>query len=200
MADTPTPEAAAANDAALPQPTLRAFVPAPETVALIRRLYEAGVTIKKIVAASGVTNLDILYGCVGGRYPDGTSEHPAPLRKRRPGAQVRHRPGSRTALVERMWRTAEQQVRHVEERLQAAGLQLVERESSARTLAVIAKTLRELSAVDEAQKSRKRKNAANNDIDDESRPRNVEDLRQALAQKLEAFIAQRGDAVCQDAE
>ena len=50
-----------------------------------------------------------------------------------------------------MWRTAERQVEEIEDRLQAAGLELAERESNARTLAIVAKTLRELAAVDEAR-------------------------------------------------
>ena len=69
---------------------------------------------------------------------------PLPIPQRRPGVHDRHRKGSRAALVARMWRTAERQVEEIEDRLQAAGLELAERESNARTLAVVARTLREL--------------------------------------------------------
>ena len=48
-----------------------------------------------------------------------------------------------------MWRTAERQVEEIEDRLAVAGLELAERESNARMLAIVAKTLRELAAVDE---------------------------------------------------
>ena len=73
--------------------------------------------------------------------------------------RVRHRMGSRAALVSRMWRTAERQVEEIEDRLAVAGLELAERESNARTLAIVAKTLRELAAVDEAR-SRARERTA----------------------------------------
>ena len=105
--------------------------------------------VKQIVAQSGIKNLNIIYRCVAGLYPDGSGIKPAPIPQRRRGVRVRHRTGSRAALVTRMWRTAERQVEEIEERLTVAGLELSERESNARTLAIVAKTLRELSAVDD---------------------------------------------------
>ena len=115
----------------------------------MRRRYAEGAFVKAIVAESGIKNLSIIYRCVAGLYPDGSGVKPAPIPQRRQGVRVRHRMGSRAALVARMWRTAERQVEEIEERLAVAGLELAERESNARTLAVVAKTLRELAAVDE---------------------------------------------------
>ena len=89
-----------------------------------------------------------------GAYPDGSGVAPRRSQRRKPGVRVRHRTGSRAALVARMWRTAERQVEEIEDRLKAAGLELAERESNARTLAIVARTLRELAAVDEAKKPR----------------------------------------------
>jgi hypothetical protein len=149
--------------------------------------------VTAIVAESGIKNLHIIYRCVAGRYPDGSGVKPAPIPQPRPGVHVRHRQGSRAALVARMWRTAERQVEEIEDRLAVAGLELAERESNVRTLAVVAKTLRELVAVDEAKKPRGRE--APKDNDDDAPPRNIDDLRRALAEKLEAFVARTVGAV-----
>src|SRR6188474_839186 len=133
------------------------YAPPPETVALVRRRYAEGAFVKTIVAESGIKNLTVIYRCVAGLYPDGSGIKPAPIPQRRAGVRVRHRKGSRAALVARMWRTAERQVEEIEDRLAVAGLEIAERESNARTLAIVAKTLRELVAVDESEKSRKGK-------------------------------------------
>ena len=131
-----------------------AHAPPPDVVALVRRLYADGVFVNEIVARSGIKNLNIIYRCVAGLYPDGSGVKPAPIPQRRQGVRVRHRMGSRAALVTRMWRTAERQVEEIEDRLAVAGLELAERESNARTLAVIAKTLRELCGGREAETTR----------------------------------------------
>ena len=109
--------------------------------------------MKDTLAEAEIT-LDTLYRCLEGKFPDGSGVAPAPIPLRRAGVRVRHRLGSRAALIARMWRTAERQVEEIEDRLRAAGLELAERESNARTLAIVAKTLRELAAVDEARKAR----------------------------------------------
>jgi hypothetical protein len=137
-----------------------------------------------------------MYRCLAGEYPDGSGAAPAPIPRRRPAVRSYRRAASRVALVGSIWRTAQKQVEHIEDRLDAAGLPLAERESNARMLAVVARTLRELAAVDEANKPRK--NNPKND-DDELPPRNVDELRQALSRKLEAFIARSGDGVSDDA-
>lgn len=174
-----------------------ADIPTPEQVALARRLYVQGDPVKAILAEAGI-KLGTLYRCLAGHFPDGTGIEPARIALRRTGVLVRRRMGSRTALVTRMWRTAERQVEEIEERLKAAGLELAERESNARTLAVVARTLRELSAFDEAEKARGKE--ASKDNDDDAMPRNVDDLRQALARKLEAFVAGRSGRIPGGAE
>jgi hypothetical protein len=171
------------------------YIPTPDVVAFVRRRYAEGATVRTIVEESGIKNLTILYRCVAGDYPDGSGIKPAPIPKRREGVRVRHRLGSRAALVSRMWRTAERQVEEIEDRLAVAGIELAERESNARTLAIVAKTLRELSAVDDKPRG---KETAKDD-DDEAPPRNIDDLRQALAEKLEAFVARTVTDVPDDA-
>jgi hypothetical protein len=172
-----------------------AFIPPQDVVALVRRLYAEGATINAIIAASGIKNLSTLYGCTDGAYPDGSGVKPEPIPRRRIGVQVRHRKGSRAALVTRMWRTAERQVEEIEERLAVAGLPLAERESNARTLAVVAKTLRELAAVDEAEQSRKgRKQPADDNIDDDPVPRDINEFRRELARRINALVDSRTGA------
>ena len=172
-----------------------AYIPPPDVVALVRRLYAEGATVNAIVAESGIKNLDIIYRCIDGRYPDGSGVAPARLPRRKPGVRVRHRAGSRAALVTRMWRTAERQVEEIEDHMAAAGLEIADRESNARMLAIVAKTLRELIAVDEKARVKE----ATKDDDDDAPPRNIDDLRRALAEKLERFVAGTVGAVPGDA-
>jgi hypothetical protein len=172
-----------------------AEIPTPETVALVRRRYREDATLREISAESGVTSQHIIYRCLAGEFPDGSGELLDAIPLRRPGRTL-HR-GSRASLVARMWHAAERQVADIEERMVAAGLEPAERESNTRMLAVVARTLRELNAVVEAKRTRK---DTTRNGDDESPPRNIEELRQALAQKLEVFVARAADDIPDDTE
>jgi hypothetical protein len=166
--------------------------PTPDVVALVRRLYAEGVTVKEIVAQSRIRNLNIIYRCLAGLYPDGSGTKPAPIPQRRQGVRVRHRKGSRAALVTRMWRTAERQVEEIEDRLAVAGLEIVERESNARMFAIMARTLRDISAVDEMEKSSNgKKQPSDDDSDDDSVPRDIDEFREELARRIHALVDSR---------
>jgi hypothetical protein len=171
-------------------------IPTPERVALARRLYSDAVLVTDILAAAEI-NLNTLYRCLDGRFPDGSGIEPAPIARRRAGVRIRHRLGSRAALIARMWRTAERQVEEIEDRLRVAGLQQTERESNARTLATVARTLRELAAVDDARRAEK---GTSKDNDDDAVPENIDELRRALAEKLEAIVADRENGVSGETE
>jgi hypothetical protein len=172
-----------------------AYIPPPEAVALVRLRYAEGVKVNAIVAETGIKNLNIFYRCLAGLYPDGSGVKPVPIPQRRRGVHVRHRVGSRAALVARMWRTAERQVEEIEDRLAVAGIELAERESNARTLAVVAKTLRELAAVDEADRAHKgKKQPADDDIDDDPVPRDIDEFRRELARRIHALVDSRTNA------
>jgi AcrR family transcriptional regulator len=153
-----------------------ATTPTPDVVALVRRLYQDGVPVKDICAKTGITR-GTMYRCLEGKFDDGSGVPPALLPRRRADTRI----GSRGALIARMWRTAERQVGEIEDRLKAAGLKLAERESNTRMLSIVARTLRELSAVDEADME------ASKDNNDDAPPRNIDELRSSLARKLEAF-------------
>ncbi len=164
--------------------------PTPEQVALARRLYQDGVAVRDILTAAGI-KLGALYRCLNGDFPDGSGIAPAPVPLRHQGVRVRQRMGSRAALVARMWKTAERQVEEIEDRLKAAGLELAERESNARTLAIVAKTLRELSIVDEAKETRKGRKRPDDDIDDDPVPRDINEFRRELARRIDALVDSR---------
>ncbi len=168
------------------------IAPTPAVVALARRLYLEGEAVKAICAKCGLTTRT-MYQCVAGKFDDGSGNRPEPLPRRRGKRRLAPQIEGRDALVARMWRTAERQVAEIEDRLKAAGLDVVERESNTRMLAVVAKTLRDLSAVDEANKMRG-KEASNNENDD-APPRNIDELRRSLARKLQAFVGAPGAAV-----
>lgn len=106
--------------------------------------------------------------------------------KKRPASAALATEGSasRAALLKRMWRAADAQVREIEKRLSRDGQAPLERERDARVLAVLAKTLRELTALDEANPAHQVASA-----DDDTIPRDVDELRRSLAQKLEALVA-----------
>lgn len=161
----------------------------PERVALARRRYVEGATVKAICAETGIRSVEILYRCLAGEFDDGSGARPAPIPRRKSGVRIRRRKADRAALVERLWRTADRQVQQIEERLKAAGLEPTEREGNARTLATLVKTLRDLSAFDQAHKPRG-KQAANND-DDDPVPRDIDEFRRELARRIDALVASR---------
>ncbi len=148
--------------------------------------------MKDICARTGIT-LGTMYRCIDGKFDDGSGTPPAPIPRRRADTRTEERIGSRGALIARMWRTAERQVGEIEDRLKAAGLKLAERESNARKLSIVARTLRDLSAVDEADKARGEE--ASKDNDDDAPPRNIDELRRSLARKLEALVGGSSAAV-----
>jgi hypothetical protein len=167
--------------------------PTPEQVALARRRYLERVPVRDILAATEL-KLGTLYRCLAGDFPDGSGLAPAPIALRHAGGRARDRIGSRAALIARMWRTAERQVEEIERRLRASGLELAERESNARTLAIVAKTLRELAAFDESHKPAKgNKQAPDDDIDDDPVPRDINEFRRELARRIDALVESRAD-------
>ena len=98
---------------------------------------------------------------------------------------------SRLALVKRMWRAADAQVREIENRLLSEAPEPIERERDARVLAVLAKTLRELSALEEIKRNKQTVAPA----DDDTVPRDMDELRRSLSRKLEALVAEQSSAL-----
>jgi hypothetical protein len=84
---------------------------------------------------------------------------------------------TRAAVVKRLWRTAEWQVRDIEDRMRRNQQQPDERERDARLLAVIVKTVRELGAMRDKDEQDQ---AADN--------LGLDDFRRELARKIDALV------------
>jgi hypothetical protein len=96
----------------------------------------------------------------------------------------------RAALAERLWRAAELQAAEVEARIASGPRPAADSERDAKTLSVLARTLRELSAAD---------SAALQELDDgqaeDAPPEDVESLREQLYQRLRGITAGRGGSL-----
>src|ERR1044071_152827 len=120
----------------------------PQAALQARRLYEEGKPVRAVQAATGLS-LDQLYRALDGLpQADGDTLLP-PVQRRRVIVRKASRAGTRMALVTRMMRAAELQLHKVEQRLEAAGYETGEEERNARALAMLARTVRELTAMDE---------------------------------------------------
>jgi hypothetical protein len=100
------------------------------------------------------------------------------------------RRGSRKSITRRLWLAAERQVREIEERLTTAHQEPAERERDARVLAILVKTLRELSAFDGGDNgtARPQSKDAHDDF-----PRDVDELRRELSRRLDSLAAENPD-------
>lgn len=152
-------------------------------------MYADGVPVGRIRKQCAMSQ-DTLYYWIDGGPPSGPL-HLEPLPRRRGGVarigRRRRLSGDRVALVGRLWRTAEAQVRDIEDRLMRNQQQPDERERDARTLAVLVKTLRELTALDEADAGPETK-------DDDDGPRDIDEFRRDLARRMDALVASRTGA------
>ncbi len=160
--------------------------PTPEMIALGRQRYVEGATISRIVGETGMSHGTLYYWLDGG--PEGDERlPPIPRRTVALGKRRRMPKGDRVSVVARVWRTAELQVRDIEERVRLKMQTPEERERDARALAVLAKTLRDLRTLDETDEE----GAGAND----DGPGNIDDIRCDISRKIDAIIAEeRADA------
>ena len=156
----------------------------------MRRRYVAGATLAEIKAETGITSVWTLYRCIDGKLPDGSNASlPLPSLPRR--RDNLNRPASRKALLERLWRSAEQQVDQIEARLAKCGIAPDDSEREARALAVLVRTLRELAAFDETQKPNAKPKKAPKPDNDDPVPQDLDELRRELARRIHAFVDER---------
>lgn len=107
---------------------------------------------------------------------------------------------TRTRVVSRLWRAAERQVNEIEARLTSGIGQEAELERDAKTLAIIAKTVRDLVAIDAEKRSTRkpRETARKHDentpspdcpgqdaLRDDDAPRDLDAFRRELARRLD---------------
>jgi hypothetical protein len=168
----------------------------PEAAQRARQMYADGVDTRTIMAETKLSTW-ALYNWIDGRASRNSEQLLPPLAKRKIVRHLRITPGDRRSLVERMMRSAERQVAEIELRV---GAPRHDREKDARMLAVLARAMRELTAVDALNRDLERAketapNAHKSGQSDEPVPRDVEELRRSVSQKLQAIIAeQSGEA------
>jgi len=168
-------------------------VPAPERIAAARSLYQDGVRVTEILKRTGFTSRQFYLWLAGGPPgtlgPDGEPLPPLPLRQKTPAGERRlSLAGTRAALVGRLWRAADRQAAEIELRLASVEAADKDRERDARTLAVLARTVRELMAIDA-----KHDKPAKETEQDDPMPRDLDALRDALAARIGQLRAERAE-------
>ena len=169
----------------------------PARGALARRLYLEGASMAEIRRQTGLSSATVYYWIDRERGPDGTflfnpvprrtappvGGRPAKVRDAKAPASASGKP-DRRGLLKRLWRAAERQIDEIEGRLVRAAepgdeAPRPEPEKDARALAVLARTLRELTALEaEAKKRRKAK-------DQDGTVRDLDTFRRELARRLD---------------
>ena len=175
-----------------------------DDIVAMRREYAEGVPVEQTLAKFKVAKKTFYRWVDGG--PKSGPGHLPPLPRRGCGPRRRATvltPDIRRRLVDRLWRTASRQVREIEDRLAErdrvggdAG-EATEPERDARVLAVLAKTLRELVAIDQTQADAIHDDAAPNEPsrdDDDAAPNDVDELRRELARRVDILRQRRAAA------
>jgi hypothetical protein len=155
----------------------------PEIIAGVRRRYADGALVSQILAEYELS-IAQLYCCLDGGPPGPDRLPPLPRRRLLP-RRAREPGAARQALVARLWRSAGKQVHEVEQRLARADLPPPERERDMRMMAVLVKTLRELTTLDQAQRDEAANKDAPDDDDDDAVPRDLDELRRELARRVD---------------
>jgi len=171
-----------------------------DDIVAMRREYAEGVPVEQTLAKFKVAKKTFYRWVDGG--PKSGPGHLPPLPRRGCGPRRRATvltPDIRRRLVDRLWRTASRQVREIEDRLAErdrvggdAG-EATEPERDARVLAVLAKTLRELVALDQAKVDAAHHKDASRD-DDDAAPYDLDVLRRELARRVDILRQRRAAA------
>ncbi len=112
-----------------------------------------------------------------------------------PAAKGRRLPVGRKAVVTRLWRAAKRQLEAHEARLEELPKGAAAAESDAKALAVLARTVRELVALDGAAASQECK--PTDELSPAAGLRHVAELRKELARRLEVLAAEQADSASQ---
>jgi hypothetical protein len=163
----------------------------PEAAQRARQMYADGKTVAAIKAETGMTGHAIYFWLGGGPLIDGRPMlEPVPRRVMR---TRRVTANDRRAMVARIMRSCDRQISEIERRINPSPNQL---DQDSRRLALISRTLNELTAIDQRNREMKlktgqRKSNEKSRTDEQPATRNYDELRRSLARKLEAIIAER---------
>jgi len=150
-----------------------------------RQMYLEGKPVRTIVKETALS-LDQLYDALDGvAQADGGTLLP-PIARRRVIIRRTSRAATRVALVTRLMRAAELQVHGLEQQLARAGYEPGEGERNSRAIALLARTMRELAAIDEREAAGK-----SGGSNDELIPLDIDELRRSLTRKLDALVAEQ---------
>ena len=161
-----------------------------DSIVALRSDYAAReLTVDAICTRHGTTR-DILYYWVDGGEPEGDLHFP-PLPRRGKAARSPQRPrrfqGNPAGVARRLWRTAEAQIFEIERRLIGDQQQPDERERDARTLAVVARMLRDLAALEAARLGGEPTPVAG----DDAGPEDIDEFRRKLVRRMDEIVARR---------
>jgi hypothetical protein len=163
----------------------------PDKAARARQMYSEGATTRDILAETELSHWGLYFWLAGGPKQK-TGERLLPeVPKRRMVVRRKILKENRIALVNRMMKTAERQVYEIEARLAGSKQAPGERERDARTLAVLAKTLQSLTAIDalhEPKTTPKKKQPVDDD-DEDYLPADIDGIYRELSRKMEAMAA-----------
>jgi hypothetical protein len=156
-----------------------------DTVVRVREDYVSGKKASQIMAECEITSHRLYQLLAGKGEAAGLPAIALRSELRDTRARPREPDRARASLVDRLWRTADRQVRDIERRLRLETQKPDERERDARMLAIMVKTLRELRALDAARAEQEPTS------EDEPGPDNLDDFRRDLVRKMDAIIAAR---------
>jgi hypothetical protein len=124
--------------------------PTMEDVHRARTLYQENFTVSRILAATGMSLGTLYYWLDGGPVDENGQRMLPPIPRRRAGVLKRRRPltADRASLAARLLRTADRQARDIELRLARPDTSDPARERGVRMLAMLTRTLRDLSGFD----------------------------------------------------
>jgi hypothetical protein len=171
---------------------LKKVTPPPAMVALARRLYVEDVAVAAIMAQTGIKSTKVLYRCLDGHHDDGSGAA-LPLRalpRRCNGLATVRSASKRGALVARIFHNAQEQVQKIEARVVQSDLAPFVTERDVRSLAVLVRTLRELSELAEMRRPTGKPNTQEPE-NDPPPIRDLDELRRELARRMQALIDAR---------
>jgi hypothetical protein len=174
----------------------------PESAARARQMYSEGATTRDIIAETKLSHWGLYHWLAGGPKQKNGERLLPEVPKRRMVVRRKILKENRVALINRMMKTAERQVYEIEARLAGSKQAPGERERDARTLAVLAKTLQSLTAIDalHERKPMQKKKPPVDDDDEDYLPADIDGVYRELSKKLEAMAAGGSPGISGDAD